>query len=96
MVIIHFADKPHKTRLVAIPDDVVTLNQSVTLRCTAQANPSVSSFKFYHKLTLVQHSNSNLYHIGAMTEALNGSYSCVPTNDLGDGLNATMQIKIGG
>lgn len=91
-----FADKPQHTRIVAVPDNEVTLNGTVTLRCTAEGNPLVKSFRFYHNLTLIQDSSRNLYRIDRMTESQQGTYTCVPVNDLGDGQNATISIKVGG
>ena len=88
------ADKPYDTRLESsVQDNVAVLNLSFILKCTAEARPPVKIYRFYHNGILVSESSTGILNITRVTSEHNGTYSCIPSNDFGQGENASLNVS---
>ena len=95
-----FLDKPEGTTLnSSAAGNTVTQGGSVTLTChVTAAKPQVSRYRYYFNgSTLVKDSNDNQYTINNVQWSQNfGKYKCVPSNDVGDGTEATVSLHVNG
>ena len=93
-------DKPEGTTLnTSVAGNTVTQGGSVTLTChVTAAKPQVSRYRYYlNDTTLVKDSNDNQYTINNVQPSQHyGSYKCVPSNDVGDGPEATVSLYVNG
>ncbi|XP_068733580.1 uncharacterized protein [Montipora capricornis] len=86
--------KPYDTRLESsVVDNVAVLNLSFILKCTAEARPPVKIYRFYHNGILVSESSTGILNITRVTPEHNGTYSCIPSNDFGQGENASLNVS---
>ena len=93
-------DKPEGTTLnTSVADNTVTQGGSVTLTChVTAAKPQVSWYRYYlNDTTLVKDSNDNQYTINNVQRSRHYvNYKCVPSNDVGDGPEATVSLYVNG
>ena len=91
-------DTPEGTTLsTSATGNTVTQGGSVTFTCSVTAaKPQVSRYKFYlNDTTLVKSSSDNQYTIHNVQRSQHyGKYKCVPRNDVGDGLEATVTLNV--
>ena len=95
-----FLDKPEGTTLnTSVAGNTVTQGGSVTLTChVTAAKPQVSRYRFYlNDTTLAKDSNDNQYTINNVQRSQHyGKYKCIPSNDAGDGPEATLVLNVNG
>ena len=96
IAVILFSDKPENVRLVATNiGDEACQNDSVSLSCSADASPPVSSYQFFENDVLLGSNNS-----GMLTTSLSSSglliYRCVASNLVGAANSANVSIDVGG
>jgi len=93
-------DKPEGTTLNnSAADNAVIQGGSVTFTCrVTAAKPQVSQYKFYLNDTdVVKDSNDNQYTINNVQRSQHfGTYKCLPSNDVGDGPEATVILNVNG
>ena len=93
-------DKPEGTTLnTTAADNTVTQGGSLTFTChVTAAKPQVSWYRFYlNDTTLVKDSKDNQYVIINVQRSQHyGKYKCIPSNDVGDGPEATVILKVNG
>ena len=93
-------DTPEGTTLsTSAAGNTVTQGGLVTFTCYATAaKPQVSRYKFYfNDTTLVKESNDNQYTINNVERSQHyGKYKCIPSNDVGDGPEATVTLNVNG
>ena len=90
----HFADKPTDTQLSSSAEPVEEGKQLV-ITCTASANPS-SEYKFYHDGKLVSSSSTGVLTFVSIKKDNQGTYRCVPYNNLGEGPEASITVTVEG
>ena len=91
-----FSVKPENVHLVAtIIGDEACVNDSVSLSCSANASPPVSSYQFFESDVLLRSNNS-----GMLATSLSSSgvliYRCVASNLVGTANSANVSIDVGG
>ena len=91
-----FAVKPENVLLVATNiGDKACQNDSVSLSCSADASPPVSSYQFYENNVLLGSNNSGMW-----TTSLSSSgmliYRCVASSLVGAANGADVSIYVGG
>ena len=91
-----FSAKPENVHLVAtITGDEACQNDSVSLSCSADASPPVSSYQFFENDVLLGSNNSGMW-----TTSLSSSgmliYRCVASNLVGAENSANVSIDVGG
>ena len=95
-----FLDKPEGTTLnVSVAGNTVTQGGSVTLAChVTAAKPEVSRYRYYlNDTTLVKDSYDSQYTINNVQRSQHyGEYKCLPSNDVGDGPEATVSLHVNG
>ena len=94
--IIFFSVKPENVRLVATNiGDEACQNDSVSLSCSADASPPVSSYQFFENDVLLGSNNSGMW-----TTSLSSSgmliYRCVASNLVGATNSANVSIYVEG
>ena len=94
--LIIFSVKPDNVRLVATNvGDKACQNDSVSLSCSADASPPVSSYHFFENDVLLGSNNSGMW-----TTPLSSSgiliYTCVASNLVGAAKSANFSIDVGG
>ena len=94
--LIIFSVKPENVRLVATNiGDEACQNDSVSLSCSADASPPVSSYQFFENGVLLGSNNS-----GMLATSLSSSgmliYRCVARNLVGAANSANVSIYVGG
>ena len=94
--LIIFLVKPENIRLVANNmGDEACQNDSVSLSCSADASPPVSSYQFFENDVLLGSNNSGMW-----TTSLSSSgmliYRCVASNLVGAANSANVSIDVGG
>ena len=94
--LIIFSVKPENVRLVATNiGDEACQNDSVSLSCSADGSPPVSSYQFFENNVLLGSNNS-----GVWTTSLSSSgmliYRCVASNLVGAANSANVSIDVGG
>ena len=94
--LIIFSVKPENVRLVATNiGDKACQNDSVSLSCSADASPPVSSYQFFENGVLL-----GSYNSGMLATSLSGSgmliYRCVASNHVGAANSANVSIHVGG
>ena len=92
-----YLDKPRNVRvLIKSNHGVVSLNDTALIQCEFDANPPPHDFSFYLNGSLIQSESANVYTIKRLKASDIGNYSCVTTNTLGVGPNASALLIIGG
>ena len=91
-----FSVKPENVRLVATNiGDEACQNDSVSLSCSADASPPVSSYQFFENDVLLGRNNSGMW-----TTSLSSSgmliYRCVASNLVGAANSSNVSIYVGG
>ena len=91
-----FSVKPENVHLVStIIGDEACQNDSVSLSCSADASPPVSSYQFFENDVLLGSNNS-----GMLATLLSSSgvliYRCVASNLVGTANSANVSIDVGG
>ena len=94
--LIIFLVKPENVRLVATNiGDEACQNDSVSLSCSADAIPPVSSYQFFENNVLLGSNNSGMW-----TTSLSSSgmliYRCVASNLVGAAISVDVSIDVGG
>ena len=93
-------DKPEGTTLTnTAADNTVTEGGSVTFTChVTAAKPQVSRYRFFlNDTALVKDGNNNQYTINNVQRSQHyGKYKCIPSNDVGDGPEATLVLNVNG
>ena len=94
--LIIFSVKPENVRLGATNiGDEACQNDSVSLNCSADASPPVSSYQFFENDFLLGSNNSGMF-----TTSLSSSglliYRCVASNPVGASNSANVSIDVGG
>ena len=91
-------DKPEGTTLTTTADDdTVTQDDTVTFTCdVTAAKPQVSRYRFsLNDTAIVKDSNDSQYTINNVQPSQHyGKYKCVPSNDVGDGPEATVSLYV--
>ena len=76
------------------PSNTSVLHGStVSLKCSADANPDAHVYQFYFNNTIIGNSSSGVFNI---TVKADGVYTCVPINTVGTGHNASVSITAAG
>ena len=93
-------DKPEGTTLTtSAADNTITQDDTVTFTCqVTAAKPQVSRYIFsLNDTTIVKDSVGSQYTINNVQRSQHyGKYKCVPSNDVGDGPEATMILNVNG
>ena len=93
-------DKPEGTTLnTTAADNTVTQGGTVTFTChVTAAKPQVSRYRFsLNDTTIAKDSNGSQYTISNVQRSQHyGKYKCLPSNDVGDGPEATVILKVNG
>lgn len=91
------SDKPEGITLTTnATDSTVIQGDTVAFTCgVAAAQPKVSLYQFYLNNSLVSNGSAGEYTIANVNRSQHhGGYKCVPHNDAGDGLEATVLLNI--
>lgn len=87
-------DAPSSTNLITVPHNTTLLrDSSMSIKCRTNANPEDIEYLLYFKGLFIGNSTSGLFNITVMED---GVYTCVPTNTVGTGDNATVSITVVG
>ena len=88
------ADKPRTTTLTTLLSsaDSVKIGGSVTFKCETDANPPAHVFKLYHEGSLITQNAS--FTIDKVKRSNAGKYKCVPSNILGEGGSASIDLTV--
>ena len=93
-------DKPDGTTLTpSAADNTVTQGDTVTFTChVTAAKPPVSQYRFsLNDSTIVKDGNGSQHTIINVQRSQHyGKYKCVPSNDVGDGPEATVTLIVNG
>ena len=68
-------------------------NSSMSIKCSADANPEDIEYRLYFKGLFIGNSSSGVFDITVMED---GVYTCVPINKVGTGDNATVNVTVVG
>ena len=90
----HFVDKPTETQLSSSVEPVEE-GKPLLITCTARANPS-AEYKFYRDGKLVSSSSTGVLTFVSVKKEDQGTYRCVPYNQLGEGPEASITVTIEG
>ena len=83
-------DRPSAPALTIVPSNTTVLRgNTVSLICSADANPDAHVYQFYFNDTSIGNSSSGVFSI---TVKADGMYTCVPINTVGTGHNATVSV----
>ena len=86
----YLLDTPAGTAVTADPTNTTVLHGStVSLNCSADANPLAYLYRFYLNDTIIGNSSSGLFNI---TVDADGVYTCVPVNQVGTGQSAVVRV----
>ena len=86
----YFLDTPTATALTADPTNTTVLHGStVSLNCSADANPLAYLYQFYLNDSIIGNSSSGVFNI---TVDADGVYTCVPVNQVGTGQSAVIRV----
>ena len=99
MIWFTFLDKPEGARLTTnASQNTVTEGDTVTFKCIVMAAvPQVSIYKFYFNGRLLSNNSNSEYTLNDVNRSQHyGEYKCVPHNDAGDGVEATVRLYING
>ncbi|XP_047196707.1 vascular cell adhesion protein 1 isoform X2 [Hippoglossus stenolepis] len=73
-------------------------NVSLTLSCTAESNPPVSSVTWRKKTDvreeIVQQTQTQTFRVNSASPSDSGLYSCEATNDIGSGKSQRAEVKV--
>ena len=90
LVVRCFLDTPTGTAVTADPTNTTVLRGStVSLNCSADANPLAYLYQFYLNDTIIGNSSSGVFNI---TVDADGVYTCVPVNQVGTGHSAMVRV----
>ncbi|XP_047196716.1 B-cell receptor CD22-like [Hippoglossus stenolepis] len=89
---------PKHVTVQANPGLDVKENVSLTLSCTAESNPPVSSVT-WRKTTdgreeIVQQTRTQTFRVNSASPSDSGLYSCEATNDIGSGKSQPAEVKV--
>ena len=70
-------------------NNTVLRGSTVSLNCSADANPDAHVYQFYFNDTLIGNTSSGVFNV---TVDADGVYTCVPINTVGTGHNATVSM----
>ncbi|XP_047196704.1 B-cell receptor CD22 [Hippoglossus stenolepis] len=89
---------PKHVTVQANPGLDVKENVSLTLSCTAESNPPVSSVT-WRKTTdgreeIVQQTQTQTFRVNSASPSDSGLYSCEATNDIGSGKSQPAEVKV--
>lgn len=90
----HFVDRPTET-LLSSSVEPVEEGKPLLITCTARANPS-AEYKFYHEGKLISSSSTGVLTFASVKNEDQGTYRCVPYNQLGEGPEASVTVTIEG
>ena len=91
-----FSAKPENVHLVAtITGDEACQNDSVSLSCSADASPPVSSYQFFENGVLLGSNNSGMLATSLSSRGVL-IYKCVASNLVGTANSANVSIDVGG
>ena len=86
----YLLDTPAGTAVTADPTNTTVLHGStVSLNCSADANPLAYLYRFYLNDTIIGNSSSGLFNI---TVDADGVYTCVSVNQVGTGQSAVVRV----
>ena len=68
-------------------------NSSMSIKCSADANPEDIEYQLYFKGLFIGNSSSGVFNTTVMAD---GVYTCVPINTVGAGDNATVSVIVVG
>ncbi|XP_034468053.1 hemicentin-1-like [Hippoglossus hippoglossus] len=93
-----FEHSPKHVTVQANPGLDVKENVSLTLSCTAESNPPVSSVT-WRKMTdgreeIVQQTQTQTFRVNSASPSDSGLYSCEATNDIGSGKSQPAEVKV--
>ena len=89
LLLFFFLDAPAGTKLISVPKNTTVLRKSLlSLTCQTDGSPEVE-FHLYFNGRLIKTSGSGIFHVSVMSD---GSYTCVPTNKVGAGKNASVIV----
>ena len=64
------------------------------INCSTNARPPADAYEFHHNGKLLYKGRSNIYTIAKVTMDDDGLYKCVPSNVMGPGEEASLNLKI--
>ena len=89
--------KPYWTTLQSSPTNGwTTPGISTTLNCSTNARPPATGYEFYHNGKLLYKGRSNSYNITSVKISDGGLYKCVPSNAMGRGDEASLNVMVTG
>ena len=92
----YFSVKPENVRLVATNiGDTACQNDSVSLSCSADASPPVSSYQLFENNVLLGSNNSGMWTTSLSSSGML-TYRCVASNLVGAANSANVSIDVGG
>lgn len=92
-VIIFFEDAPDETTLTTVPSNRTLLRGSImTLNCQTVTSPE-AEYHFYFNGKFIGNSSTGVLRVSVKED---GDYTCVPTNTVSTGDNATVSITVVG
>ncbi|XP_053289578.1 B-cell receptor CD22 isoform X2 [Pleuronectes platessa] len=89
---------PNNVTVQANPGLEVNENVSLTLSCSAESNPPVSSVT-WRKTTdgreeIIQQTQTQTFRVNSASPSDSGLYSCEATNDIGSGKSQLAEVKV--
>ncbi|XP_062255000.1 B-cell receptor CD22-like [Platichthys flesus] len=89
---------PKHVTVQAIPGLDVKENMSLTLSCSAESNPPVSSVT-WRKMTdgreeIIRQTQTQTFRVNSASPSDSGLYSCEATNDIGSGKSQPAEVKV--
>ncbi|XP_053289680.1 B-cell receptor CD22-like [Pleuronectes platessa] len=89
---------PNHVTVQANPGLDVKENVSLTLSCSAESNPPVSSVT-WRKTTdgreeIIQQTQTQTFRVNSASPSDSGLYSCEATNDIGSGKSQPAEVKV--
>lgn len=84
--------RPTETQLSSSVEPVEE-GKPLLITCTARANPS-AEYKFYHEGKLISSSSTGVLTFVSVKNEDQGTYRCVPYNQLGEGPEASVTVTI--
>ncbi|XP_060936961.1 B-cell receptor CD22-like [Limanda limanda] len=93
-----FKNSPKHVTVQANPGLDVTENVLLTLSCSAESNPPVSSVT-WRKTTdgreeIIQQTQTQTFRVNSASPSDSGLYSCEATNDIGSGKSQPAEVKV--